>query len=62
MNPLNNRWIVVGLCGYEAFAIITGKVPTLTALQRRHRWLGVGLTLAMAHHFATSEERHEDLQ
>jgi hypothetical protein len=31
------RHIVAALCTYEVFAILSGKVPTLTALDRRTR-------------------------
>jgi hypothetical protein len=31
------RHIVAGLCAYEVAAILSGKIPTLTALDRRSR-------------------------
>jgi hypothetical protein len=38
------------LCGYEVAALATGRVPTLTALSARHRWLGPVLVIALAVH------------
>lgn len=31
------RWVVALLCGYEVVAIISGKVPTLTELDRKYK-------------------------
>lgn len=44
---------VAGLCSYETYAIATGRVPTITALN--HRWpvVGVVLVVALALHFWT---------
>lgn len=30
------RNLVAGLCGYEVVAIVSGKLPTLTALDRKY--------------------------
>ena len=39
-----------GLCGFEVVAITTGRVPTLTQLSARNRWLGPVLVVALAVH------------
>lgn len=44
------RSLVVGLCQYEVTAIVTGKLPTLTKLSRKHRWLPVLLVGGLAGH------------
>lgn len=44
------KWVAAGLCGFEVAAICTGKVPTLTALSAKHRWLGPVLVGALAIH------------
>lgn len=43
--------LVAGLCGYEVVAITTGRVPTITALNRRCPVLGAALLGALAVHF-----------
>lgn len=45
--------LVAGICAYETAAIVTGRVPTITALN--HRWPAVGAVLvgALALHFWT---------
>lgn len=43
--------LVVALCGYEIAAILTGRLPTLTAINSRHPALGVVLVGALAVHF-----------
>lgn len=45
--------VVVGLCAYEAAAICTGRVPTITTLNRRHPVIGVAIVGALALHFWT---------
>ena len=45
--------IVAALCTYEAVAITTGRVPTITALDRRWPAVGVVLVGALALHFWT---------
>ena len=45
--------VVAALCGYECYAIITGRVPTITTLNRRHPAVGVVLVGALALHFWT---------
>ena len=44
---------VAALCAYETAAIVSGRVPTITALN--HRWPAVGAVLvgALALHFWT---------
>ena len=48
------KYATAGLCLYEAGAILTGKAPTVTALQRRKRWLGAALVTALSAHFIIS--------
>lgn len=45
--------IVAALCAYECAAITTGRVPTITTLNRRHPVIGVALVGALALHFWT---------
>ena len=45
--------ILAGICTYETAAIITGRVPTITTLNRRHPVIGVVLVGALALHFWT---------
>lgn len=63
MDPLNNKWLTVGLCTYEVVAILSKRedapaerpnLPTITAIVRKHPWAGVLLMGAMGWHFATS--------
>jgi hypothetical protein len=60
MDPFKNKWVTVGLCGYEILAILskeaTGKdtIPTVTRLCSHHKWLGVALTGAMGWHFVSA--------
>lgn len=42
---------VAALCAYEAVAICTGRVPTITALNRRWPVVGAALVTALAVHF-----------
>jgi hypothetical protein len=44
------------LCAYEVGAITTGKVPTITNLCGRHRWLAPALVVALAVHLARAEQ------
>jgi hypothetical protein len=46
------KWVAAGLCAYEVGAITTGRVPTLTQLSARNRWLGPVLVGALAVHLA----------
>lgn len=47
------KGVVAALCAYETTAIITGRVPTITALNHRHPLVGVVLVGALALHFWT---------
>jgi hypothetical protein len=47
------KGIVAALCTYEAAAICTGRVPTITALNRRWPVVGAALVGALALHFWT---------
>lgn len=51
------RGIVVGLCTYEVTAILSGRVPTITALNRRHPVVGRTIVAALAWHFHTESSR-----
>lgn len=44
------RWATALLCSYEVAAIATGRVPTLTQVCGRRRWLGPVLVGALAVH------------
>lgn len=43
--------LVATLCSYEVAAITTGRVPTITALNRRWPALGAAIVVALAVHF-----------
>jgi hypothetical protein len=43
--------LVATLCAYEVAAITSGRVPTLTALNRRWPAVGMALVGALAVHF-----------
>ena len=43
--------LVVALCGYECVAILSGRVPTITALHRRWPVVGLAIVGALAVHF-----------
>lgn len=45
------RAVVVAACTYEVAAICTGRVPTITELNRRHPEVGSTLLAALAWHF-----------
>jgi len=45
--------VVAALCAWEVAAITTGRVPTITTLNRRYPVLGVVLVGALALHFWT---------
>lgn len=45
--------VVAGLCAYETAAIVTGRVPTITQLNRRWPVVGAVLVGALALHFWT---------
>jgi hypothetical protein len=45
------RLLVASLCTYEVVAIVTGCVPTITALHRRRPEIGPALTAALVWHF-----------
>jgi hypothetical protein len=44
------RWVAFGISVYEAGAVATGRVPTLTQLSARHRWLAPVLVSTLAVH------------
>lgn len=45
------KYAVASLCSYEVAAITTGRVPTLTALNRRWPVVGVGIVAGLTWHF-----------
>lgn len=45
--------VVVVLCAYECVAVTSGRVPTITALNRRWPAVGAVLVGALALHFWT---------
>jgi hypothetical protein len=42
--------MLIGLCEYEQFAIMTGRVPTISTVCRKHRWVEALLVAAFALH------------
>jgi hypothetical protein len=44
------KWMAASICGYEVLAIASGRVPTVTALCGRFRWLGPTLVVALTVH------------
>ena len=51
------KWAAALLCAYEAGAITSGRLPTLTRLSREHRWLGPVLVGALAVHLYRQPQR-----
>lgn len=45
--------VVAALCSWEVVAITTGRVPTITTLNRRHPVIGVAIVGALVLHFWT---------
>lgn len=43
--------LVATLCAYEVAAIVTGRVPTITAMHRRWPAVGAAIVVALAVHF-----------
>ena len=43
--------LVAALCTYETYAIATGRVPTITAINRRWPVVGMAIVGALAVHF-----------
>lgn len=50
------KWVTFGLCTYEAGAILTGRMPTITRFTSRHRWLQPVLVAVLASHFYSYDE------
>jgi hypothetical protein len=50
LSQRNLKPVTAALCAYEAVAIFTGKVPTLSRLTARHPWLGPFLVAGFAAH------------
>ena len=46
------RGLVAAICSYEVAAIASGRVPTVTALCGRYRWLAPAVITALAVHLA----------
>lgn len=44
------KWVAASLCAYEVAAIGTGRVPTVTMLCARNRWLAPVVLSALAVH------------
>lgn len=42
--------LVVALCAYEAAAIASGRLPTVSMLCRRRRWVEAGLLAVLLTH------------
>jgi hypothetical protein len=45
------KHVVLSLCAYEVAAIVTGRIPTLTALQKRYRFIGPLIVGGLFVHF-----------
>jgi hypothetical protein len=45
------RAALVAGCAYEVAAVVTGRVPTITALNRRCPVIGVAIVVTLAWHF-----------
>lgn len=43
--------VVATVCAYETAAIVTGAVPTLTSIHRKHPVVGVAIVAALVWHF-----------
>lgn len=43
--------LVAALCTYETAAIVSGRVPTITALHRRWPAIGAAIVTSLAVHF-----------
>lgn len=46
--------VVASLCAYELAAILTGKAPTITALNRRYRFIEPVILAGLFVHFRNS--------
>ena len=53
--------LVALLCGYEVVAIVSGRVPTITAYHRRWPVVGLSLLGALAVHFMPPAPRKDAL-
>lgn len=51
--------LVALLCAYEVAAIISGRVPTITAYHRRQPLVGCALLTALAVHFLPPRPRKD---
>lgn len=52
---------VAALCAYEVTAILTGRLPTVSSVCRRRRWVEAALLavlLAHLHHAAVTDTTH----
>lgn len=45
-----SKAMVAGLCVYETVAIMTGRLPMVSQLCRRHRWVEAGLLAVLLTH------------
>lgn len=45
------KYIVAAACAYEATAIVSGKIPTITRLSETHRWVGPFIIGVLSVHF-----------
>lgn len=48
--------VVVAACSYEVAAILTRRVPTITALDKRYPVIGATIVTALAWHFAAGTD------
>jgi len=45
-----DKAVIVGLCGYEVIAVVSGKLPPITSICRQHRSVEAVLLLWLAVH------------
>jgi hypothetical protein len=55
------RYMVAAACGWEMWAILTHKGPTLSVLASRHRWLAPFLLIALSIHFYLMPLAEQDM-
>jgi hypothetical protein len=52
---------VSACCAYEIFAISTRRIPTISHVCRKHRWIEAGMTVAWLTHIHLEKYRQEKL-
>jgi hypothetical protein len=44
-------YVVAAVCGYECAALLSGRMPSVTSIQSRHRVIGLACVAWLAVHF-----------